>query len=178
MYTLCYNLQKSTVKLTKFVEKTVCMPITFLAQSSLKDAISSLTDFSLRRFLRCSFQVDIQTVFSAKWECFLQVIAQRAKMRRFLRCSLQVGLEKPILYTSGRNCAHDLSKIKSELESRGCKNILKSRFCTSLKDTLLPGQPDEETAKWMWMANISSHISGISRIFRKFAEPRRRTHDN
>ena len=44
-------------------------------------------------------------------------------MRRFLRCSLQVGLEKHMLFTCGRNCAHDLSKIKSELESRGCKNI-------------------------------------------------------
>jgi len=55
-------------------------------------------------------------------------------MRRFLRCSLQVRLEKPILYTSGRNCTHDLSKIESELESRGCKNSLESRFSTFLKE--------------------------------------------
>ena len=40
MYTLCCNLQKNAVKLTKYVQKTVCMPVTFLAQSSSKDAVS------------------------------------------------------------------------------------------------------------------------------------------
>jgi len=66
MYTLCYNLQKSAVKLTKYVQKTVCMPVTFLAQSSLKDANSSLKVFNA----------------SAKWEDFFDAASRSAWRNR------------------------------------------------------------------------------------------------
>ena len=99
MYRLCSNLQKSAVKLTKYVQKTVCMPVTFLAQSSLKDANSSLKDFSA----------------SAKWEDFFDAASRSAWINPC--CIPAVETAHMICRKYNQNSKAEVAKIFSKVVS-------------------------------------------------------------